>query len=534
MPLIRQLTSTALACVAGASLWGESVRAREIQPVSIANFSDLRATDWAYQAIANLAERYGCLSVLRDPVFAGQKSITRYEAAALLSSCLSKVGETTDELRRLAEEFKAELAVLSGRTEKLEAAVADLETLQFSTTSKLRGEASFMLGAVNYQGDVAANGIGVSPLKPRQDALNFIYSIRIGLGTSFTGKDLLYTQIRSGNAANSPFNTFNPSTPWFTSTVPLAALDRAFTPTGGNDVANLERLFYTFPVGSQINLTLAAKIMNMGLWAAYPSAYGVRGDNTLDFFSSFGTPGVYNKAVGSAFAITWKQKYGWRDSTWFAHAHYLAISGSNSADGGIGRTQSRGNIAAQVGYQSPRLNLTAGYRYGQGGTDFGRGTGFVAANQWSLPYLSSASSNSFALNGYWRPLQRTWLPSISAGWAFNTLSNADVDLTTCFCDPLSPLVSNSQSWMVGLQWDNLSGINDVLGLAVGQPTFATALRDGGTPDDGNYALEIFYRYPFSDHVNVTPAVFYLSRPYGQQTVGNLGVLGAVVQMNINF
>ena len=31
-----------------------------------------------------------------------------------------------------------------------------------------------------------------------------------------------------------------------------------------------------------------AQIMNMGLWAAYPSAYGVRGDYTLDFFSSFG------------------------------------------------------------------------------------------------------------------------------------------------------------------------------------------------------------------------------------------------------
>ena len=534
MHLIRRFTSTALACVASFSLVGQSVRAREVRPITISDFSDLRPTDWAYQAIVNLAERYGCMSVLQDQVFAGQKSITRYEAAALLSSCLAKVGEITDELSRLQEEFKTELAVLSGRTAKLEAAVAGLEATQFSTTTKLRGEASFMLGAINYQGDVAANGVGVSPMKPRQDALNFIYSIRLGFGTSFTGKDLLYTQLRSGNAANSPFNTFNPSTPWYTSTVPLAALDRAFTPTGGNDVVNIERLYYTFPVGSQVTLTLAPKIMNMGLWAAYPSAYGVRGDYTLDFFSSFGTPGVYNKAVGSAFALTWKQKYGWRDSTWFAHAHYLAISADNGDDGGIGRAQSRGNIAAQLGYQSPQFNLTLGYRYGQSGTDFVRGTGFVAANQWSLPYMSSAFSNSFALNGYWRPLQRTWIPSISAGWAMNILSNSADDLANCACDPLSPLVSNSQSWMVGLQWDNLSGINDVLGLAVGQPTFATALRDGSTPDDGNYALEVFYRYPFSDHINMTPAVFYLSRPYGQQTVGNFGVLGAIVQMNLNF
>jgi len=531
--VIRVYSFTFIACL-GLVGQPKTALAREAQLVTISDISDLRPTDWAYQAIVNLADRYGCVAVFRDTVYAGQRNITRYQAASLLSSCMTKISESTDELRRLQEEFRGELAVLYGRTERLETGALQLSAMQFSTTTKLRGEASFILGAVNYQGDVRENGVGVSPLKPNQEALNFIYSIRIGFDTSFTGKDLLYTQIRSGNAANSPFNTFNPSTPWFTSTVPLAALERAYTPIGGNNVANIERLYYKFHVGSQVNVTMAAVIMNMGLWAVYPSAYGVRGDNLLDFFSSFGTPGVYNKAVGSALGFTWKEKSGWKDSSWFAHVHYLAMSGENSVDGGIGRSQSRGNIAAQFGYQSPQFNVTAGYRYGQGGTNFGRGTAFAEANQWSLPYLSSATSNSVALNGYWRPITRSWVPSISAGWVFNTLNNADITLADCLCDPGSPFISNSQSWMLGFQWDDLTGIHDVLGMAVGQPTFATALRDGSTPNDGNYALEVFYRYPFTNNINVTPSVFYLSRPYGQQTIGNFGLLGFLMQMNLKF
>ena len=88
--------------------------------------------------------------------------------------------------------------------------------------------------------------------------------------------------------------------------------------------------------------------------------------------------------------------------------------------------------------------------------------------------------------------------------------------------------------MTAVQWDNLSGIHDVLGIAIGQPTFATALRNGKTPDDGNYAFEMFYRYPLSDHINISPGIFYLSRPFGQLTVDSFGLFGAVVQTNIVF
>lgn len=537
---MTSVRAAAAKCLAiGAALAGQLITAGGAyaqKTIQIDNFTDLQPTDWAYQAIVNLVDQYGCISGYSQGVLGGSRAISRREAAALVNSCLDKVSEQTDSVRALQTEFKQELALLQGQTADLEQRVTELESTIFSPTTRLRGEASFMLGGVSYLGNVSANGIGKSPVLPRQDALSMIYSIRLGFNTSFTGKDLLFTQLRSGNAANSPFNTFNPATPWFTSTVPMAALDRAYTPVGGNNVVNIERIYYKFPLGSQWTANVAPVIMNMGLWGTYPSAYGVRGDYLLDFFSSFGTPGVYNKAVGSAVALTWRQKPGWTDKTWLAHIHYLAIMGNVGGDqgqginGGIGRNQSMGNIAAQFGYQSPQFNLTLGYRWGQNGTNFLRGTDFAAANQWSLPSGTRSNSSSFAINSYWMPRERGWIPSFSAGWGLNVLDNPGIYSN----QPGGATVSASQSWMAAVQWDNLSGIHDVLGIAIGQPTFATALRNGKTPDDGNYAFEMFYRYPLSDHINISPGIFYLSRPFGQLTVDSFGLFGAVVQTNIVF
>ena len=68
-------------------------------------------------------------------------------------------------------------------------------------------------------------------------------------------------------------------------------------------------------------------------------------------------------------------------------------------------------------------------------------------------------------------------------------------------------------------------------MAVGQGTFATALKGGDTPYDGNYVWEWFYGFQVTDNVTVTPALFYLSRPLGQLSVdGNQGKDGTFNQI----
>ncbi|MFN9989057.1 MAG: iron uptake porin, partial [Cyanobacteriota bacterium] len=61
------------------------------QVTSINQFSDVRPTDWAYQALSNLIERYGCVAGYTNGTYKGAQAISRYEAAALLNACLDRV-----------------------------------------------------------------------------------------------------------------------------------------------------------------------------------------------------------------------------------------------------------------------------------------------------------------------------------------------------------------------------------------------------------------------------------------------------------
>ena len=105
------------------------------QVTSVTQFSDVQPTDWAYQALSQLVERYGCVAGYPNGTFRGGRAMTRWEAAALLNACLDRVTEVTDELKKLLAEFGAELAVLKGRVDGLETKVGVLEAQQFSTTT---------------------------------------------------------------------------------------------------------------------------------------------------------------------------------------------------------------------------------------------------------------------------------------------------------------------------------------------------------------------------------------------------------------
>merc|ERR1712196_602963 len=166
------------------------------QVTSITQFSDVYPTDWAYQALSNLIERYGCVAGYPNGTYRGNRAMTRFEAAALLNACLDRVTEVTDELKRLMKEFEKELAIVKGRVDGLEARVGELEATQFSTTTKLKGQATFVIGANSFSGDA------------KQGALD------LALGTSATVAGVfrdggLGTERADAAAAVSGATTFN-------------------------------------------------------------------------------------------------------------------------------------------------------------------------------------------------------------------------------------------------------------------------------------------------------------------------------------
>lgn len=126
------------------------------QSPNVADLSDVSPADWAFQTVQNLVENYGCLQGYPDRTWQGYGSLTRFEFAAGLNACLAVMAQLVTQdavapedlstLTRLQQEFQSELVILSARVTALEAETATLQAQQFSTTTRLRGQADFNLG----------------------------------------------------------------------------------------------------------------------------------------------------------------------------------------------------------------------------------------------------------------------------------------------------------------------------------------------------------------------------------------------------
>jgi hypothetical protein len=462
------------------------------QVTSITQFSDVRPTDWAYQALSNLVERYGCVAGYPNSTFGGGSSMTRYEAAALLNACLDRVTEVTDELKRLQAEFASELAVLRGRVDKLETQVGQLEATQFSTTTKLRGEASFVLGGVSNAwtpGATASTNVGETA---------FNYDLRLNFDTSFTGKDLLRTRLRSGNFSSQPFG----------SSASLFKLDKA---ESTSDAVKIDRLYYQFPVFTKGLTATAGPLVRNTEIAWIPSAYK---SEILDFFQLAGAPGVYNKATGSGFGLQYVQPG--KKGGFVAGVNYVAQSGADSTKGEFNETGAL-NTMAQIGYRAPQYGIAFGYRYGTEGTRVRTYNGVLGSSGVLAP---GQTSNGYALSAYWQPKTSGIIPSVSAGYGWNTVSRNALNQTT----PNG--ATDSQTWYAGLQWSDVFAKGNGAGFAIGQPGNAEGLSKDAL------MWEAFYKYRVSDHITITPAVFYVSN--NQAFAGASSNYGAVVQTKFTF
>jgi hypothetical protein len=509
-PAALGLLAPVAASAADLNLTGVNDYASQEQVTSITQFSDVKPTDWAYQALSNLVDRYGCVAGYPNGTFKGGQAMTRFEAAALLNACLDRVTETTDELKRLMKEFQKELAVLRGRVDGLEARVGELEANQFSTTTKLKGYAAFVFGANTFGGNLrttpnvaAYSGATVGDkyatyASQTAGALSFPYDLRLDLDTSFTGKDLLRTRLRSGN--------FNGSA-WFgNAPVGLLGMETAFESGAGNNVVEINRLFYQFPIGSGFTATFGPRVRQDDMLAMWPSAYPA--DTVLDIFTYAGAPGTYSLNLGAGGGLWWKA------GGFSISANYVSLNGDNSnpSQGGIGTEGAGATGTVQLAYGGANYGLAAAYTYSNGyGLYGGNGTPLAVAG-------FGTSANSVGLSAYFSPLSASWFPSISAGWGLNTYVGGSTTAgatpyttaTSGYADTINLGGDSSQSWYLGFQWGDFLLKGNTIGFAFGQPTFVTSSGF----NDGNYAWEGWYKMQVTDNISVTPAIYYLSAPLG--------------------
>ena len=218
------------------------------QVTNVNQLRDVSPGDWAYEALRSLVDRYGCIAGYPNQTYRGNQSLSRYEFAAGLNSCLNQVErliasseaivrEDLDTINRLTQEFEAELAALGARVDDLEARTAFLEDNQFSTTSKLRGEVSFALEQVF--GDELADGSG----EDLDSVTVFNFRSRLSFDSSFTGKDLLKVRLDALNTV--PLGPGEGGDPNITGT---PATRTAFD-EGSDGSVRIGKLYYTFAIG---------------------------------------------------------------------------------------------------------------------------------------------------------------------------------------------------------------------------------------------------------------------------------------------
>ncbi|MEH1797300.1 MULTISPECIES: iron uptake porin [unclassified Nostoc] len=489
------------------------------QVTSVSQFSDVQPTDWAFQALQSLVERYGCIAGYPNATYRGNRALTRYEFAAGLNACLDRVNEliataTADlvtkqdlaTLQRLQEEFSAELATLRGRVDSLEARTAELEANQFSTTTKLVGEAVF--GVTDVFG--GRNG----------DNNNTVFQdrVRLDLQTSFTGRDVLHTRLAAGNAQPFAIDGINSGAEG-TQTFQVGN-------TGGNAVT-IDRLTYEVPIGPA-NVYLAASGGRHSHYAAVNNPYFFDntdgGNGALSTFASESP--IYRIGGGAGIALNLPLgKGGGILGNSSITAGYLASQANNP---GLSQGLTNGDYAAlgQLNFSvGDRLALAATYVHGYsasgalfdsgsqgtvGAFDVGTGQANFLGNG-TTNTVSPSSSNSYGVSAAFRPSDKL---SISGFVSYHDVTGVGAG-------------DDYEAWSYGLgvALPDFGKKGNVLGVFAGAEPYSFN-RPGFVGNNVPYHFEGFYKYRVSDNISVTPGVIWLTSP-GQSSANDDAIIGTL-------
>ena len=456
------------------------------QVTSVSQLSDVRPTDWAFQALQSLVERYGCIVGYPDGTYRGNRALTRYEFAAGVNACLDKITEligstgnlvTRDDLailQRLQEEFAAELATLRGRVDGLEARTAELEDNQFSTTTKLAGEAIFAVSDT-FVGD------GLDFDDDQDDTVtNLGYRVRLNFNTSFTGRDLLRTRLQALNVPNYGAAT---------------GTNMARLAFDGNDNSQftLDELYYRFPIGNA-TVFVGPRGLDLDEIADVVTPFNSTGTGSISRF------GVRNPAVFRGAARSAGASITYNLGSLRATAGYLA-NDSDASNPAQGRGVFNGSFSAlgQIGFFSKPFDLAFTYthKYNRAG-DVGimGGTGSSLADR---PFgQAPTQADNYGVQVNFKPSPRFQL----GGWYGYTkaeqLRGGGNDATI-------------QNGAITLALADFGRQGNLLGFVFGVPPKVTE-SDVARNRNTSYHLEGFYRFQVNDFISVTPGVYVIMNP----------------------
>lgn len=487
------------------------------QVTSVSQLTDVRPTDWAFQALQSLVERYGCIVGYPDRTYRGNRALSRYEFAAGLNACLDKIQEliaaaTADFVRRedlevvkrLQEEFAAELATLRGRVDALEVRTATLEKQQFSATTKLNGEVVFGAASIFSGDDTTGQRIFRNTI--------FGDRVRLNFDTTFSGEDLLRTRLQTTN-----INLFS-SNATFTPEGDFRFGGGAFD-NGNNNSVGIDALLYQFPVGEKLTVVVEANAGAADDFMETLNPY-LDGDGGTGALSQFGTRNpIYYLVNGTGLAF----RYDASDFLSFS-AGYLANDAATPTEGSGLFNGPYGAIAQLT--LKPTEAFSIGFTYVHAYNNDFTANGSTGSNRANLrsallnnPNLPAALS-SFAgveiptvSNAY--GVQASF--QVSPKFVINGFGGYVNTRTLATRGVLPRGELDIWTWGVGLAFPDLLRTGSVGGIIVGMEPHvkggSSGLRNAiGRDPDTSLHLEAFYQYRVNDNIAITPGLIWLTAP----------------------
>lgn len=483
----------------------------------VEELKDIQSTDWSYQALKNLIERYDCIDgfpsqtidsemtiapELSSQTYRGAQNISRTEFAAGLHACLNKVEQIiansgnisqgdVDMMLRLMQEFQSDLAILQGRIDGSQARLQDLEATQFSTTSKLRGEAIFGLSSILSGND--------------DDRTIFGSRLRLELQTSFKGDDLLFTRL-----SRSDF-------PGFESEIGTFQGNLSFAETEDDDFS-LDALYYSFGVGDRLDIIVGATGLEADDIA--PTINFLDGDGGSGSISAFGTRNPLYYPPGEAgIGVTHRPLDKIQIS-----AGYIA-SPANEPSPGNGLFDGAYSALGQITITPiESLSLAATYIHSFNQSDTETGTNLSNLQSFTDDLFGTeipTISNSYGLELSWAINDRF----VVGGWGglskvsnLSTINQA-IDLGT----------QDIWNWSATLALPDLGTEGSLGGVVVGsEPTVTdSSIVNLESDSDRSLHLEAFYQYQVNDNISITPGVVWITEPDGDIEDSDDLVIGTV-------
>ena len=166
----------------------------------------------------------------------------------------SKTKSSRLDSKTFINEVSEDIANLKGRVDGLEARQNNFEAGSFSDTTTLDGKVIMALGGIDGSDELSATG---------SDSITFNSVYQMNLNTSFSGDDNLYIRLKGGEWADE----------WKMkgSTYHIDAKDTA--DASGAIAFNVDKIWYSFPIGDNVTATVGPKIENYYMLAATPSVY---------------------------------------------------------------------------------------------------------------------------------------------------------------------------------------------------------------------------------------------------------------------